>query len=145
MVKNLLSMQEIWDMGSIPGSKITPGVHEMSTHSSLVACRIPWTEKLGGLQSMGSQRVKHNWVTNTFTLSAAAKSLQSCPTLCDSRDCSPPGSSVHGISQARILGWVAISFSRGSSWPRDWTWVSYMAGRLFTAVKVGTSKWLLIL
>ena len=39
-------------------------------------------------------------------------------------DCSPPGSSVHGISQARILEWVAISYSRGSSWPRDWTWVS---------------------
>ena len=46
---------------------------------------------------------------------------QSCPTLCDPMDCSPPGSSVHGISQARILEWVAISFSRGSSWHRDWT------------------------
>ena len=40
-------------------------------------------------------------------------------------DCSPPGSSVHGISQARILEWVAISYSRGSSWPRDWTHVSW--------------------
>ena len=39
-------------------------------------------------------------------------------------DCSPPGSCVHGISQARILYWVAISFSRGSSWPRDWTHLS---------------------
>ena len=45
-----------------------------------------------------------------------------CLTLCDSRDLSPPGSSVHEILQARILEWVAISFSRGSSWPRDWTW-----------------------
>ena len=43
---------------------------------------------------------------------------QSCPTLCNSMDCSPPGSSVHGILQARILEWVAISFSRGSSPPR---------------------------
>ena len=43
------------------------------------------------------------------------KSLQSCQTLCDPMDCSPPGSSVHGILQARILGWVAIPFSRGSS------------------------------
>ena len=42
---------------------------------------------------------------------AAAKSLQSCPTLCDPIDGSPPGSSVHGILQARILEWVAISFS----------------------------------
>ena len=52
---------------------------------------------------------------------------QSCPTLCDPMDCSPLGSSVHGILQARILEWVAISFSRGSSSPRDWTWVSHTA------------------
>ena len=44
---------------------------------------------------------------------------QSCPTLCDPMDCSPEGSSVHGVLQARILEWVAISFSRGSSRPRD--------------------------
>ena len=45
---------------------------------------------------------------------------KSCPTLGDPKDCSPPGSSVHGISQARILEWVAIPSSRGSSRPRDW-------------------------
>ena len=56
---------------------------------------------------------------------------QSCPTLGNSMDCSPPGSSVHGILQARILEWVAISFSRGSSWPRDQTQVSFIAGRRF--------------
>ena len=44
---------------------------------------------------------------------------QLCPTLCDGVDCSPPGSSVHGILQARILGWVAVSYSKRSSWPRD--------------------------
>ena len=49
---------------------------------------------------------------------------QSCLTLCDPMDCSPPGSSVHRISQARILEWVIISCSRGSSWPKDWTQVS---------------------
>ena len=48
---------------------------------------------------------------------------QSCPTLCDPMDCSLPGSSVHGFLQARILEWVAIPFSRGSSQPRDETWV----------------------
>ena len=47
--------------------------------------------------------------------------VQSCPTLCDPMDCSPPGSSVHGTLQARILKWVAIPFSRLSSWPRHWT------------------------
>ena len=50
---------------------------------------------------------------------AAAKSLQSGPTLCDPIDSSPPSSSVHRTLQARTLEWVAISFSRGSSWPRD--------------------------
>ena len=48
---------------------------------------------------------------------------QSCLTLCDPMDCSLPGSSVHGILQGRIVEWVAIVFSRGSSWPRDLTWV----------------------
>ena len=47
-------------------------------------------------------------------------------------NCSPPGSSVYGILQARTLGWIAIPFSRGSSLPRDWTWVSHIAGRFFT-------------
>ena len=57
---------------------------------------------------------------------------QSCPTLWDPMDCSLPDSSLHGILQARILEWVAISFSRGSSWPRDQTQVSCTAGRHFT-------------
>ena len=56
---------------------------------------------------------------------------QSCPTLCDPMDCSLPGSSVHGIFQARVLEWVAISFSRESSQPRDRTRVSHIAGRCF--------------
>ena len=57
---------------------------------------------------------------------------QSCLTLCDRMDCSPPGSSVHGILQARILEWVAISFCRGSSRSRDLTPVSCIVGRFFT-------------
>ena len=56
---------------------------------------------------------------------------QSCPTLCDPMDCSLPGFSIHGILQARILEWVIISFSRGSSQPWDWTWVSRIGGRHF--------------
>ena len=56
---------------------------------------------------------------------------QLCPTLCDPMNCSPPGSSVHGILQARILEWVAISFTRGSSWPKDWTQVFCIVGRFF--------------
>ena len=55
------------------------------------------------------------------------------PDSCNPIDYSLPGSSVHGILQARILEWVAISCSRGSSWPRNQTWVSCIAGRLFTS------------
>ena len=55
-----------------------------------------------------------------------------CLTLCDPMDCSPPGSSVHGIFQERVLEWVAISSSRVSSRPRDRTQVSHNSGRRFT-------------
>ena len=61
----------------------------------------------------------------------------SCPTLCNSMDYRLPGSSVHGISQARILEWVAILFSRGSSQPRDQTHISCMAGRFFATEPPG--------
>ena len=57
---------------------------------------------------------------------------QSCPTFCDPMDCSPPGFFVHGILQPRVLECVVISFSSGSSQPRDRTWVSHIAGRFFT-------------
>ena len=61
----------------------------------------------------------------------------SCPTLCDLMDCSPPGSSVRGIFQARILEQVAISSSRGSSFPRDRTLIACIAGRFFTSEPSG--------
>ena len=72
-----------------------------------------------------------------------AKLLQSCPTLQDPVDCSLPGSSVHGILQVGILEWVAMFSSRGSSWPRDQTCVSYgscIAGRFFTAEPLGKQE-----
>ena len=65
-------------------------------------------------------------------IESASEVTQSCLILCDSTDYSPSSFSVHGILQARILEWVSISFSRGSSWPRDQIWVSCIAGRLFT-------------
>ena len=64
------------------------------------------------------------------------QSLQSCLTHCDPMDCSSPGSSVHGILQARILEWVAMPFSRGSSQPRGLThlsWILCIAGRFSPA------------
>ena len=70
---------------------------------------------------------------------------QSCWTLCNLMDHSLPGSAVHGIFQARILEWAAISFSRGSSQPRDRTWVSCIADRRFTVWATreahGTPMW----
>ena len=59
-------------------------------------------------------------------------SAESCLTLCDLMDCSPEGSSVFRIPQARILEWVTMPASRGSSWLRDWTGVSCIAGRFIT-------------
>ena len=62
---------------------------------------------------------------------------QSCPLLCDPTDCSQPGSKVDGISQARILERVAISFSRGSYWPRDWTHISCIGRWILSAEPPG--------
>ena len=62
-----------------------------------------------------------------WTTCMCAKLPQSCLTLCDPMDCNPPVSSDHGILQARILEWVAMPSSKGSSWPRDQTWVSYIS------------------
>ena len=65
------------------------------------------------------------WVPSSLCLLKGLVA-QSCPTLCNSMDCSLPGSSVRWILQARILQWLAIHFSRGPSWSRDRTWVSCM-------------------
>ena len=65
------------------------------------------------------ESITAQWISHVH-----AKSLQSCPALCNLMDCSPPGTSAHGILQARILEWIAMPSSRGSSQPRDWTLVS---------------------
>ena len=117
----------------------------MATHSSVLAWRIPGTGEPGGLPSMGSHRVGHDWSNLAAAVAAAAAAAaaelhyynhwlntklciwstasshllclvaKSHLTLCDPVDCNPSGSSVSGILQARILEWVAISFSRGPS------------------------------
>ena len=74
------------------------------------------------------------WPEGGGFLSVKMKVLvaQTGPTLWNPVDCDPPASSVRGILQARILEWVAILFSRGSSWPKDWTQFSCIASRFFT-------------
>ena len=128
----------------------------MATHSSILAWKILWTEEPGGLQSIGLQRVGHessdlagihiNSVKalkmnkSRQTLKVNMLVAQSCLILCNPMDCSPPGSSVHGILQARILEWVAMPFSRQSCQPRNRTWVSYIAGRFFTIYEPPVQK-----
>ena len=91
-----------------------------------------------------NSNINHSWPLYKAGVGGAVKNLSityrcvcacqllSCARLCDCMDCSPPGSSVHEILQARTLEWVAISFSRGSSRRKDPTQVSSTAGRFFT-------------
>ena len=81
------------------------------------------------LKSFGGP-VKH--VKIMYFENTESESAQSCPTLCSPMDCSLPGSSVHGIFQAIVPEWIAISFSRGSSRPRGQTQVSRIVDRRFT-------------
>ena len=102
---------------------------------------IPW----GRLVDILVEGVREYWVDQkVVSLSEFLLLLFSCWVMSDSwdlMDCSSPGSSVHGISHVRILKWVTISFSKGSSQPRDQTWVSCIAGWFFTTEPPGKS-WL---
>ena len=88
-----------------------------------------WREGHGMSMTTNLNWVHLAWLMflpNTFKCEVANVCVlvtQSCPTLCDPMDCSPPGSSVNGILQARILEWAAIPFSRESAQPWDWTWI----------------------
>ena len=94
---------------------------------------IPWTHSYYRIAELGNTSKLYTGELSHFQFSSVHFSsvVQSCLTLCDPLDCSPPGSSIHGILQARVLEWVAISFSRGSSRPRDQTQVSHSVGRCF--------------
>ena len=81
------------------------------------------------------------WLIHVDIWQKVSEDAQSCLTLCDPMDCSPPGSSVHGILQARVLEWIAISFSRESSRPRDQTRVSRIPGRCFNLWATSEAHW----
>ena len=102
--------------GALPSSRGSSWPRDWSPH---LLCLLHWQE---GSLPLG----------NPSFLSEVKWSEVSRVWLCDPMDHSLPGFSVHGIFQARVLEWVAISFSRGSSWPRDQTHVSCIAGRRFT-------------
>ena len=112
------SRQEYWSGLPLP----SPPVFVVSLNS--------WGRK----ESETTERLNWTELLNlNFWVSEWVKVTQSCLTLCNPMDCSPPASLVHEILQARILEWVAISFSRGSSQPRDQTQVSHIAGWFFTS------------
>ena len=121
-VDGSVSVSSAWPIKSTPMQELQetwvqslgqedPLEEEMAIHSSILAWRIPWTEGTSKLQSMGPQRLGHDWShwAPTQQWSDQIRSVtQLCLTLCDPMDCSQSGSSVHGILQARILEWVAI-------------------------------------
>ena len=88
------------------------------------AWRTVWNEILADI-SRGKKKPQLSAISGLL-MWMCAKLLQSCRILCASMDWSPPGSSVHGTSQARVLEWVVLACSRGSSRPRDLTWISYV-------------------
>ena len=92
--------------------------------------REAWHAVVDGLSKSWTQL--SNWTTMWFLSTVYALVTQSWLTLCDPMGCSPPGSSVHGIFQARILEWVATPFFMGSSQLRDRNQVSHIAGRFFS-------------
>ena len=112
MVKNLPEVQETRVQSLVWEDPLEQG---MATHSSILAWRIPME--------------RGAWHATVYQFSSVT---QLCPTLCDPMDYSLPGSSALGILQARILEWVAISLSRGSSQFRNRTQVSCVVGRFFT-------------
>ena len=98
------------------------------------------TRQRGYLHSQKDGKQWESKIHKTVITLVHAKLLQSCLTPCNPMDCSPPGPSVHGILQARILEWVAMPSSRGSSPPRDRTHISYdsyITGRFLTAEPLG--------
>ena len=100
-----------------PGTEQVPG--DRRSRSQWDECALSAAVPRSGLMTWA---LKEGAIPITRTWKPALCSVaQSCPTLCDPLDCSPPGSSVHGILQARILEWAAISFSGGPSWTTEWT------------------------
>ena len=104
------------------GQEISCSLTQCPEDRHTIAQRLLWPKKSLNLS-----------LNRVGVCSQSVSVAQSCPTLCNPIDCSLPGSSVHEILQARILEWVAISFSRGSSWPRDQTLISLFVGRFFTS------------
>ena len=123
-------------LGSYTPCSFTWNVSYVTFRSQLKhhLCRVGFTDRLPlhNLMNLNSPFLSPQSTTPSLFYVCVRSVAKQCPTLCHSMVGSPSGSSVHGILQT-ILEWVATSFSRGSSQPRDLTWLFYIAGRLFTS------------
>ena len=111
----------------------TAPVSEGSFHLTSVTIGFPITPPMDHTpqpSGLPSSVQKNLHISSLVSLKVLVAQL--CLTLCNTMNCSPPESFVHGILQARVLEWVANPFSRGSSWPRDWTQVSCIADGFLT-------------
>ena len=130
-----------------PTSYLSPRLPLLSKNKRICNYNMKVKEKNELFSTFNSQIIESWFWLPSYARSEEVKwseVAQSCPTLCDPTDCSLPGSSLHGILQARVLEWVATSFSRGSSLPRDRTWVSSIPGRCFNlwaAREAGPYAW----
>ena len=119
---------------SHPLSSLSSPAWKPSQHQGL----FKWVSSSHLVAKVLELQLQHQWKSESEV-------ALSCPTLCDPMICSLPCSSIHGIFQARILEWVAISFSRRSSRPSNGTWVSHIVGRFFTICVTGDAatkpKW----
>ena len=113
-------------------------INEMKTSSHNSTGDVSWKERIqwywrsiNTIYTIWRRENGKNWTEPKRNI-MNHEVTQSCLILWDPMDCSPSGSSVHGIFQARVLEWIAISFSRGSSQPKNQTQVSRIAGRCFT-------------
>ena len=104
-----IPIQSKKEQGYVGGGRVRWETPHPAQHSS--ACLKLWVEE-------------GQWGKLSSIPTLQAQSLKSCLTLCNPMDCSPPGSSVHSIFQARILEWIVIPSFRGSFHPRDWTYIS---------------------
>ena len=133
---NINPLSDVW---TTYWFKIGKGVHQGSILSpclcNLYAEYIMWHARLDETkpETKIARRNINNLRCADVAAAAAARSLQSCPTLCDPRDSSPPGSPVPGILQARTLEWVAISFSNAGKWK--------VKGKLLSRVRLFRTPW----
>ena len=142
-----ISIEEPWVVLEVAGKKMDFLIDMRATYSVWISHAGPLSSKTCSVNGADGKPCTHYFtrpLTRQFKqrlishgflvvpqcpipLLACVLAPQLCPTLCNPTNCSPPGSSVHGILQARTLGWVTISFSRGSSQLRDGTRVSRIA------------------